>query len=156
MPALASAAGKLDGRGWSGSRIVPCAVGQQQGTLAIAASTPTVCSVTWASHGYERYLLQIGVVVFSIRLALTGCNLLNGGSRRQQGAKILGVDAVKRRLVRQIVEIDIRGDDLVKLHLSFFEVVQQVPHGLPQLMLRSRRIDAAVRPRNKAALGGAI
>jgi hypothetical protein len=64
----------------------------------------TLCSVTGrASDGYERYLLQIGVVVFSILFALAGCNLLNGDSCRQQGAKILGVHLVKRLHVRQVV-----------------------------------------------------
>jgi hypothetical protein len=48
----------------------------------------------------ERYLLQVGIVVFFIRFALRGRNLLNGRSRRQQGSKILGVHFVKCLLIR--------------------------------------------------------
>src|ERR1700684_2124378 len=103
-----------------------------------------------------RDLLQPGGVSFSVGFAFAGCDLLDGGSCRRRGAKILRVHIVKRLQVRQIVEIDICGYNLIEIHVGFFKVVEKIGHGLPELMLCGRAIDAAVRTRNEAVFCGAI
>ena len=43
-----------------------------------------------------------------------------------------------------------------EVHSSFFEVIEKITHGLPDLMLGGGGVDATMRPRNEAALGRAI
>ena len=70
--------------------------------------------------------------------------------------EILGIHFVECRQVRQIIQVDVGGHDLVEIHVGFFKVVEKIAHGLPELMGGGRGVDAAVRSRNEAALGGAI
>ena len=95
-------------------------------------------------------------MILFVGLALGRCNLRDGCSSRQDATEILDIHFVKRRQVRQIVQISIRGCNFVEVHVSFFKVVEQIPHGLPQLMSSGGGIDAAVGAGNKTALGGTI
>ena len=104
----------------------------------------------------ERYLLQIRVVVLFIGCPLSRSDLLDRGSCGQDLVEILDIHFIERLRVRQIVQINVRGYNLVEIHAGFFKVVEQIAHGLPELMGSGGGIDAAVRSGNEATLGGAI
>jgi len=54
--------------------------------------------------------------------------------------KIFRIDLFESTLVGQVVHINVCHHDLIKIHVSFFEIVEEIPHGLPKLML-CRRIN---------------
>src|SRR4030095_16321621 len=94
-------------------------------------------------------------MVLFVGLALAGRDLLNNCSCRQNGAKVLGVNLVKRLQIFQVVEINVRGDDLIEMHIGLLQVIEEIAHRLPKLMLGRRGIDTTVGPRDEATLGGA-
>src|SRR5271165_2389477 len=118
---------------------------------------PSSSSATgWVSDRDERYLLQVGVVIFFVRFPLRRCNLLDACSCRQDRSKVVDVHFIECLRVRQIVQVDIGSYDLLEIHAGFFKVVEEIAHSLAQLMLRGGGIDPSVRPRNKATLRGTI
>src|SRR6185312_3951281 len=84
------------------------------------------------SDGDERYLLEIRVVVVFVRFALGWSDLLDSGSCRHHRAEVLRVDLVKCGRILQIVEVHIRGHNLIEAHAGFLEVVEEIAHGLPK------------------------
>ena len=90
-----------------------------------------------------------------ISLTFCGSNLLNRGTRRHE-AEILTVNFVKVRRIGEIVQIHIRGHYFTEIHSSFFEIIQKITHGLPDLMAGGGGVDAAVWPGDEATLGRAI
>ena len=93
---------------------------------------------------------------FAIRFPFTRADLLKGGSRGHDRAKILSVNAVEFLRVGKIVQIDGCGHDLAEIHSSLFQIIQLVAHGLAKLGGRRWGVDSAVRSRDKAAFGRTI
>src|SRR5215813_8668143 len=95
-------------------------------------------------------------MILFIRFTLGWSDLLNGSSRWQHGAKILNVYLVELLQVRDIVQVNIRGHNLLKTHVCLLEVIEEVAHRLTELMLCGRGVDSSVRPGDEAILGGTI
>src|SRR5438552_6003448 len=102
---------------------------------------------------YQVNLLEIGILVILIRLTFCGSNLLNGGTRRHDWSEILTINFVKCWRIGQVVQIHVCCHHLTKVHPRFFEVVEEIAHSLPKLMLGSGRVDAAMWPGDEAAFG---
>src|SRR5215469_4704061 len=104
----------------------------------------------------QRDLLEPGEMIVFVRLALGGGDLLDEAGGGQKLAKILRVSLLKSKLIRQIVQVNVCGRYLIKIHVGFFEIVEKIAHGLAELMLSSCGVYAAMRPWYKSILGGAI
>src|SRR5262245_41419333 len=101
-------------------------------------------------------LLEVWIVIILVGLAFGGWNLLKDCSGRHRLSEVLTVDFVKGGQVGEIVEVDSGRNDLIEVHVGFFQIVELVAHRLSKLMRGGRGIHAAVRAGDKAALGRAV
>jgi hypothetical protein len=72
--------------------------------------------------------------------------LLDQGCGRQDLGEVLGINLFISTLIPQIIMVNICGHTLIKIHVSFFKVVEKIAHRLAKLMLRGGGVNAAVRP----------
>src|SRR5438045_9129734 len=100
----------------------------------------TRCLSDWSSD-----VCSSDLIIFE--LAVAGPELLDRGLRGQRTIEIFFVYGRVLRTFRNVVEVDRRRNDLVKVHLRFFQVVEQVAHGLPGLFGRRSRENSDGRAR---------
>src|SRR5450432_537748 len=84
-------------------------------------------------HRNDRDLFQSRPMPLGIRLALPRRKLLHRGAGWRRAREILGVDAVHRRELIQVVQINVAGCYVRKVHAGLFQPVQQIAHGLAKL-----------------------
>jgi hypothetical protein len=100
----------------------------------------------------QRHLFKCWVVPLCIRFAIAGCNLLNCGLCWQSFGEVFSVDLVEQWAFGEIVEIDGGVNNVIEAEAGFFQIVEEIAHGLASLIGCRSKVDTAVGTWNESTL----